>query len=177
MTFLKYWIAKFIYILTGRNMNYMIRFFRKSGMFIGQNCNIYSNIITSESYLITINDNVTISNDVQLITHDNSICKVCSKYTDIFGEIIIGKNCFIGARVTILPGISLADDIIVGSGSVVTKSFNEKGIIIGGNPAKKIGTIEEYLDKNKGYGVNIEGMSYSEKKYMIDSNKSKLIKK
>ena len=127
---IKYIITKIKYIISGRKMSYIINYFRKNGIIIGENCNIYSNIITSESMLIEIEDNVTISNDVQLITHDNSICKIDSNYTDLFGKIKIGNNCFIGARTIILPGVSLEDNIIVGAGSVVTKSFNEKIIII-----------------------------------------------
>lgn len=78
-------------------------YFKKKGVKIGYNCRLYSDIVTSESYLITIGDNVTISNDVQLITHDNSVIKIIDNATDVFGEIVIGNNCFIGARSIILP--------------------------------------------------------------------------
>ena len=44
-------------------------------------------------------------------------------------------------------GIELTDNIIVAAGSVVTKSFLETNIIIGGNPARKIGTWGQYYDK------------------------------
>ena len=47
------------------NHEYMIDFFRKQGMEIGQNCHIYSNIVTPESYLIRIGSNVTFSNSIQ----------------------------------------------------------------------------------------------------------------
>ena len=53
-------------------------------------------------------------------------------------EIKIGENCWIGMNCMILPGVKLANHIIVGAGSVVTKSFDEENIIIAGNPAKKI---------------------------------------
>ncbi len=52
--------------------------------------------------------------------------------------INIGDDCWIGAHAIILPGISLEKGTVVAAGSVVTKSFNEKKILIGGNPAKKI---------------------------------------
>ena len=57
---------------------------------------------------------------------------------DTFGAISIGNNCFIGANSVILLGVTLADNIVVAAGSVVTKSFFENNIIIGGNPAKKL---------------------------------------
>lgn len=88
--------------------------------------------------MVTIGNNVTISAPVQLLTHDNSIIKMSKgEVTDTFGAISIGDNCFIGASTLILPGVTLADNVIVAAGSVVTKSFLESNIIIGGNPAKK----------------------------------------
>lgn len=41
----------------------------------------------------------------------------------------------------ILPGVELGNHIIVGAGSVVTKSFKEENCIIAGNPAKKIRSL------------------------------------
>lgn len=99
---------------------------KKKWTIVGDNCNIYSDLITGEPYLISIGNNVTISNNVQFITHDNSICKIIPDKSDVVGEIKIGNNCFIGARTVILPGVSVADNTIVGAGSVVTKSIIER---------------------------------------------------
>ncbi len=49
----------------------------------------------------------------------------------------IGKRCWIGANAVILPGVQLDDDVIVGAGAVVTKSF-PSGSVIAGVPAKII---------------------------------------
>jgi acetyltransferase-like isoleucine patch superfamily enzyme len=51
--------------------------------------------------------------------------------------IRIGKRCWIASNSVILPGVQLGDDVIVGAGAVVTKSF-PSGSVIGGVPAKLI---------------------------------------
>lgn len=53
--------------------------------------------------------------------------------------IKIGKNCWIGSKVTILDGVQIGDGSIIAAGSVVTKSFPENSII-GGVPAKLLKT-------------------------------------
>lgn len=62
-----------------------------------------------------------------LVNHDKTI-----------EPIRIGKSCWIGANAVILPGVQLGDNVIVGAGAVVTKSF-PSDVIIGGVPAKVIG--------------------------------------
>ena len=52
-------------------------------------------------------------------------------------SIAIGDRCWLGGNVIILPDVKLCDNVIVGAGSVVTKSFGSDCIIVG-NPAKKI---------------------------------------
>ena len=139
----------------------------KKGVVIGDDAHIYSNIATTESYLIKIGNNVTISNGVSFITHDNSISKVLLNVSDLFGRIEIGDNCFIGAHSIIMPGVTLANNTIVAAGSVVTKSVMEDGCIIGGNPAVKIGTIKALGLKYKEYAINISGLKEDEKRYKI----------
>ena len=130
---------------------YINDFFRKNGMSTGEDCHIYSNILPAEPYLVSIGDNVTISSEVIFVTHDNSIIKINPLWPNIFGFINIGNNCFIGQRATIMYGVSLANNIIVASGSVVTHSFEEERIIIAGNPARKIGTWESMEERMKPY--------------------------
>ncbi len=56
--------------------------------------------------------------------------------------IKIGKHCWIGMNVVIMPGVELGDFTIVGAGSIVTKSFPEGKCVIVGNPAKKIKDLD-----------------------------------
>ena len=110
--------------------------------------------MTPEPFLVRIGDNCTICDGVDFVTHDNSIIKVDKSCPNLFGFITIGNNCFIGERSIVMYGVTLADNIIVASGSVVVNSFLEERIIIGGNPARKIGTWDDFIAKNKKYGMS-----------------------
>lgn len=76
---------------------------------------------------IHIGEGTYIAFDAAILAHDMTrAMKVDTR---------IGKNCFIGARSIILPGIEIGDSCVVGSGSVVTKSI-PAGCAVAGNPAK-----------------------------------------
>ena len=169
---IKYFFIKVKYLLPGRNKEVINQYYRKIGMHIGKGCNIVSNITTTEPWLISIGDNSTLAGGVVLCTHDNSISKVVPDSTDLFGKITIGKNCFIGQESLILYGVTLADNIIVAAGSVVTKSFTQERIIIGGNPAKIIGTYDSFAKKNVNKAFNLVTMRKDKlKENILSSNK------
>ncbi len=52
--------------------------------------------------------------------------------------VIIGKDCWVGIRSIIMPGVTIGDGAVVGAGSVVTKDV-EPFTVAAGNPAEKIG--------------------------------------
>jgi len=84
---------------------------------------------------IKIGDNTIFAPGIKIISanHDaNDLNKAVKS-----NPIIIGKNCWIGANAIILPGVELGDNVIVGAGAVVTKSFPNNSILVG-NPAKII---------------------------------------
>lgn len=51
--------------------------------------------------------------------------------------VTIGKDCFIGMGVIILPGVTIGDDVVIGAGSVVNKNIPSWSIAVG-NPCKVI---------------------------------------
>ncbi|MBR4657475.1 MAG: acyltransferase [Oscillospiraceae bacterium] len=126
---------------------------RKKGIQIGEHCRIFSNISSTEPYLIRIGDNVSISSNVSFCTHDNAIIKVIPGKTDVVGPITIGNNCFIGMNSILMLGVTLDDNCIVGAGSVVTHSFPSSSVIAG-NPARRICSAAEYADKYRDKAVN-----------------------
>ncbi|GAB1268524.1 DapH/DapD/GlmU-related protein [Aurantivibrio infirmus] len=68
---------------------------------------------------------------------DNPVVPIRSQGVSRKG-IVIGENCWIGSKVTILDGVELGANCIVAAGSVVTKSFKSNDIVAG-VPAKVVG--------------------------------------
>ena len=90
---------------------------------------------------IVIGDNALVGPGVQFhaTNHGHQLGKGPMTYQErVEKDIILGNDVWIGGGSVITAGVTLADGIIVAAGSTVTKSFEEKHIIIGGVPAKKI---------------------------------------
>ncbi|WP_319509094.1 acyltransferase [uncultured Methanolobus sp.] len=94
---------------------------------------------------IEIGVNVRIGPGIKIISANHDIYNFDKHTRD--SPIIIGDNCWIGANAVILPGVKLGNHVIVGAGSVVTKSFSSN-CIIGGVPAKLIKQIDDYSVKS-----------------------------
>lgn len=125
-----------------------IEYLRFKGIEIGENCRVYTRNFGSEPWLISIGNNVTITSGCSFITHDGSTWLIRDERGRrfLFRKIKIGNNIFIGTNSIILPGVEIHDNVIVAAGSVVTKSI-PSGKIVGGNPAKIIGSYEDYKTK------------------------------
>ena len=120
------------------------------GIKIGQNCVFTGKKINfgSEPYLIEIGDNVRITADVKFETHDGGVGIFRKEHEgiNIFGKIKIGNNSFIGHNSIIMPGVTIGDNVVVGAGSVVTKSIPSNSVVAG-VPAHIIQSTEQYKSK------------------------------
>jgi acetyltransferase-like isoleucine patch superfamily enzyme len=81
---------------------------------------------------IHIGENCLIASGTTILSHDH--CKRVNGQP-FLTNTYIGKNCFIAVNSIILPGVKIGDEVIVGSGSVVTKDV-PSNVIVAGNPAK-----------------------------------------
>lgn len=89
---------------------------------------------------ITIGDNVFIAPKVNLITINHDFNPE-NRGATVAKPIVIKDNVWIGINSTVLPGVTIGENAIVGAGSVVTKDV-EPNTIVGGNPAKFIKLID-----------------------------------
>lgn len=159
------------------SMPYQLERYRMNGAVIGENVRAFSPISSPEAYLIHIGNDVTVSTGVRFCTHDNSAIKIFDNATDFVGQITIGDGSFIGMNAIILGGVVLPKQTIVGAGSVVTKSFDQEGCVIAGNPARIISTVNSVRERKAENAFNFRGMSASEKREEILRNPEKYIVK
>lgn len=115
------------------------------GVNMGENIRISGRVyFGSEPYLVTIGNNVNLTQNVRFITHE-VMHLFRGEYPGInsFGKISIGNNVVIGANALILPNVEIGNDTIIGAGSIVAKSIPDH-VVAAGNPAKVIMSINEY---------------------------------
>jgi len=137
---------------------------RRLGVVFGKNCHFINVSYGSEPYLISMGDNVTLSN-VFFNTHDGSCRVIRDKYPDIdlVEPIRLGSNIFIGTNSIILPGVQIEDNTIIGAGSIVSRKVYEGNAIYAGNPARKVCSIHEWVEKNKSRFKKTKRLSIKEK--------------
>lgn len=116
-------------------------FYTNFGRFIQIGRNVFINHACSFLDLggITIEDDVLIGPKVNLITENHPLDPADRKALN-YKPIIIKRNAWIGAAVTILPGVTIGENSVVAAGAVVAKDV-PANTIVGGVPAKVIKTI------------------------------------
>lgn len=123
------------------------------GAIIGTNCNINSHTFIENN--VVIGNNVTIKCGVYLwdgmsiednvfigpnATFTNDKYPHSKQYPEIFQKIIIKYGASIGANATVLGGVTIGENAMIGAGSVVTKDV-PNGELWVGNPARFVRKI------------------------------------
>ena len=110
-------------------------------MKLGNNVFINSNCLAMARGGITIEDDVMLAGNVQLLSNNHDEYE---RQVLLCDEIIIKKGAWIGAGASILPGVTIGKYAIVGAGAIVTKDVPDYSVVVG-IPAKIVKT----LDKDK----------------------------
>lgn len=143
------------------------KYARYIGVNIGGKCLIATRYWSSEPYLITIGNNVQVTQDVKFYTHGGShVAREKYPNFDVFGKIVIEDNAYLGSNSMIMPGVTVGKGALVAAGSVVTKSVPPY-VVVGGNPARVICSVDEYIEHNLKYNINTKGVSSAQKKEIL----------
>ena len=113
----------------------------EEGTFINVYCRFFSH--EAEGSEIYIGKNCTIAMGVTIDTHTHDIGNHLKRALEppVFKPVYIGDGCWIGANVTVLPGVRIGAGTVIGGGSVVIHDC-EPNCVYAGNPARKIRELE-----------------------------------
>lgn len=142
----KAYIFEFLY-----KKNLRPAIWRRLGCKVGKNVHIGHQVRLDfgNADRITVEDDVLIANGVTLLCHirDMKNYHVGMRVTNQpleYGDILLGKGCYIGLNVTILPGVHIGEGAVIGSCALVTKDI-PAWTIAAGVPAKVIRSVREDL--------------------------------
>lgn len=117
--------------------------------FGGKHChfgkNIYANfnLTLVDDTHIYVGDNTMFGPNVVIATAGHPILpELREKGYQYNAPVHIGKNCWLGAGVIVLPGITIGDHAVIGAGSVVTKDIPSDTVAVG-NPCRVLREINE----------------------------------
>jgi len=110
---------------------------------LGRNVYANHNFVVLDCALVTIGDDTFIGPNVVLSTAGHPI-DAAERVSGVeFAKpITIGRRVWLGAGVMVIPGVEIGDDVVIGAGSVVTRSI-PSGCVAVGNPCRVVRRLGE----------------------------------
>ena len=138
---------------------------RHDGVIMGKLNRIESFFWSSaEPYLITIGNHCDLTEGSKIYTHGGArIARGKYPNFDVFGKVALGDRVYVGSGAKIMPGVTIGDNVLIAAGSIVTKSI-PSNVVVAGNPAKYICTVDEYIEKNRAYNTDTKSLNTKDKK-------------
>jgi acetyltransferase-like isoleucine patch superfamily enzyme len=138
-----------------------VQYARRVGVRVGSNVHFYGmtpGMFGSEPWLISIGDNVHIVSGCNFVNHDGGVLILRHRFPklEITKPIRVGSYVYIGINCTILPGVTIGDNVIIGAGSVVTTDIPANSVAAG-IPARVIKSLDAYTDR-----VRAESLEYGD---------------
>lgn len=143
-----------------------IHYLRKHGVRVGKNVRFrnpaHTVIDLTRPCLIEFGNDIDINDNFTILTHDFGsfvFRNVFKDFVNSSGKVIIGNNIVFGHNVTVLKGVSIGDNCIIGAGSLITKSIPPNSVVVG-SPAKVLCSLDDYYSKRKSEQIK-EALEYA----------------
>lgn len=127
----------------GSIIHWQTRFFRPSGVRIGEDCNIGNNAFLDGRSGLTIGDRVTTGAEIMIYTLQHDIDDPA--FGAVGAPVFVDDYVYIGPRAVILPGVRIGRGAVVAAAAVVTRDVPEFAVVAG-VPARVIGERRRDLD-------------------------------
>ncbi len=130
------WLEPPVHVCVGKNVS------------IGNGCYINFNSIFVDDWKITVEDNVMFGPNVTIITTGHPVHPELRPHGEMYcAPVTIKKGAWLCSNVTVLPGVTIGENAVIGAGSVVTKDIPANTIAMG-VPCK---VVREINDNDKIY--------------------------
>ncbi len=121
---------------------------------VGENFYTNHNVTILDGAKVSFGDNVFIAPDCVFSTAGHPLdTDQRNQGLEIALPITVGNNVWIGTHVSVLPGVTIGNDVVIGAGSVVNRDIPD-GVVAAGNPCRVIRKITE--EDRKKYPIYVE---------------------
>ncbi len=137
-------LIKELFGKTGNNITIEPNFWCDYGynISVGENFYINHNCVILDAAKVEFGDNVFIAPNCGFYTATHPInASTRNSGLEFAKPIKVGNNVWFGGNVTVLPGVTIGDNVVIGAGSVVTKNIPSNNVAFG-NPCKVIKNID-----------------------------------
>jgi len=140
------WVEPPIHVAVGSNTE------------IGDGCYFNFNTVLVDDYKITIEDNVLFGPNVTVITTGHPVARELRPHGEMYcAPVTIKEGAWLCSNVTVLPGVTIGKNSVIGAGSVVTKDIPDN-VVAFGTPCEVVREINDndliyyYKDRHIDYG-------------------------
>lgn len=140
-------VRKLLARLTGKPVDETVTLFPPFTADLGKNITLGKRVFINsgcrfqDQGCITLGDDCLIGHNAVIATLQHDI-DPRRRSNLIPSPVVIERNVWLGANVTVLPGVTIGEDAVIGAGSIVTKTI-PAGTIAVGSPARVVRTIDE----------------------------------
>lgn len=117
---------------------------------MGEHCSIQMGANLTDPHCVSMGNNVRMSS-CTIFGHDgavNMLNRAFGLKLDDVGPVFIGDDVFIGHGAIVMPGVRIGSRVVIAAGAVVTRDVPDD-CVVGGVPAKRIGSIADLVERKK----------------------------